>query len=149
MIHALYIALSLLLLSFLSALEHLSWMRALSAGAGSQPWLPELVLAALVAGLFVYTGSLKRRLLHPRRGQWLLAAGIACYALGVAVATGLLARGAGLLAGELGAAWARVPELVALLHPQPVLVVAQLLLAFGAFRALANLVPPHEFAEDF
>ena len=78
MIHALFIALTLLLLSFLSALEHLAWVRAVAAGAGAQPWVPELVLAALVAGVFVYTGSLKRRLLHPRRGQWLLAAGIAC-----------------------------------------------------------------------
>ena len=149
MIYSLFVALTLLLLSFLSALDHLGWLRELAAHAGAQRWLPELLVAALAAGLFIRASSLKRRLLYPRRGKRLLAAGLAVYAIGLAAAMGLLAKGAGLLASELGNEWARVPGLVAQLYPQPVLVVAQLLLVFGVFRALSNLVPPNEFAEDF
>jgi hypothetical protein len=149
MIHALFIGLTLLLLSFLSALEHLGWLRDLAAHAGAPRWIPDLVLAGIAAAVFIRVSSLKRRLLYPRRGKRLLAAGIAVYALGVAAAMGLLVKGAALLASELGSDWARVPALVALVYPQPILIAAQLLLVFGAFRALANLVPPNEFAEDF
>jgi hypothetical protein len=149
MIYSLFAALTLLLLSFLSALDHLGLLRSLAAEAGGPRWLPELVLAALAVGLFLRATSLKKRLLYPRRGKRLLAAGLAVYALGIAAGMGLLVKGAGLLAGEMGKEWAGVPGIVAQLYPQPVLIAAQLLLVFGAFRALANLVPPNEFAEDF
>ena len=46
-------------------------------------------------------------------------------------------------------AWSGLPGVVALLRPLPLLAVAQVLLLVGAFRALTNLVPPDEFAEDF
>jgi len=62
---------------------------------------------------------------------------------------GLLVKGAGLLASELGSDWAAVPRVVAHVYPQPLFVVAQLLLVFGAFRALCNLVSPSEFEADF
>ena len=149
MIQSLFIALTLLLLSFLSALEHLGWLRHLAADAGMPRWLPELLLAALAAAAFIHASRLKQRLLHPRRGNWLLAAGIAAYALGLAAAMGLLAQGGAWMANELGGEWSRAPGLIALLYPQPLLILAQALLAFGAFRALSNLVPPNEFAEDF
>ena len=146
---ALFIGLTLLLLSFLSALDHLAWLRVLAAHAGAPQWVPELVLAALAVALFLRASSMRKRLLYPRRGSRLLALGIAVYALGLAAAMGLLVKAAGLLAGELGQDWAAMPGLVAHLYPQPVLFTAQLLLVFGAFRALSNLVPPNEFAEDF
>ena len=146
---SLFTALTLLLLSFLSALEHFAWLRRMVAYAGVPSWAPELALAAIAVAVFMHTSSLKRRLLYPRRGTRLLAVGIFVYALGVAAAMGLLVQAAGLLASELGGAWSGGPELVARLYPQPVLVVAQVLLVFGAFRALSNLVPPREFAEDF
>jgi len=149
MIYSLFVALTLLLLSFLSALDHLGWLRNVAAHAGAQPWVPELVLAAIAVALFLHASSLKRRLLHPRRGVRLLAAGIAMYGLGVAAAMGLLVKGAGWLASALGSDWSGVPALVAHLYPQPVFIAAQLLLVFGAFRALSNLVSPGEFAEDF
>lgn len=149
MIYTLFVGLTLLLLSFLSALDHLGLVRSLAAEAGGPRWLPELVLSAIAVALFLRATSLKKRLLYPRRGKRLLAAGIAVYALGVAAAMGLLIKAAGLLANEMGKEWAAVPGWVAQLYPQPVLVIAQLLLVFGAFRALANLVPPNEFAEDF
>jgi hypothetical protein len=149
MIYSLFVGLTLLLLSFLSALDHLGLVRSLAAEAGGPRWLPELVLAAIAVGLFLRATSMKRRLLYPRRGKRLLAAGITVYALGLAAGMGLLVKAAGLLASELGKEWASVPGLVAQLYPQPVLLVGQLLLVFGAFRALANLVPPNEFAEDF
>jgi hypothetical protein len=149
MIYSLFVALTLLLLSFLSALEHLGWLRELAAHAGAQRWVPELVLAAIAAAAFIHVSSLKRRLLHPRRGKRLLAAGLALYALALAAAMGLLVKGAGMLASELGSEWAAVPGLVAHVYPQPLFVLAQLLLAFGAFRALCNLVSPSEFEADF
>ncbi|MDB5856582.1 MAG: hypothetical protein JWQ76_271 [Ramlibacter sp.] len=146
---SLFVALTLLLLSFLSALDHLGWLRDLAAHAGAQRWVPELVLASIAVAVFLRASSLKRRLLYPRRGMRLLTVGIAVYALGLATAMGLLVKAAGLLATELGSEWSGVPNLVAHLYPQPVFMAAQLLLVFGAFRALSNLVSPSEFAEDF
>ena len=146
---SLFVALTLLLLSFLSALDHLGWLRGLAAHAGAQPWIPELVVAAIAVAVFLRASSLKRRLLYPRRGMRLLTVGIAVYALAVAAAMGLLVKAAGLLATELGSEWSGVPDLVARLYPQPVFIAAQVLLVFGAFRALSNLVSPREFAEDF
>ena len=68
MIYSLFIGLTLLLLSFLSALDHLGLLRSLAAAAGGPRWLPDLVLAALAVFLFLQATRLKRRLLHPRRG---------------------------------------------------------------------------------
>jgi hypothetical protein len=149
MIYSLFVALTLLLLSFLSALDHLGWLRDLAAQAGAQRWVPELVLAAIAVAVFLRASSLNRRLLYPRRGKRLLVVGIALYAVGLAAAMGLLVKAAGLLATEMGSEWAGVPGLVARLYPQPVLLVAQLLMVFGAFRALSNLVSPSEFEADF
>jgi hypothetical protein len=146
---SLFIALTLLLLSFLSAMDHLGWLRHLAAHAGAQPWMPELVLASIAVAVFLRVSSLKRRLLYPRRGMRLLAVGIAIYTLGLAAAMGLLVKAAQLLATELGSDGSGVTDIVARIYPQPVLVAAQLLLVFGAFRALSNLVSPSEFAEDF
>jgi hypothetical protein len=145
----LFIGLTLLLMSFLSALDGLKGLDDLAARVGVYRWVPELVLAAVAVALFVYRSSLRRRLLFPRRGFRLLAAGIGVYALGAAAAGGLLVTAAGMLPLEQGTPWARLPELVARLYPQPVFVAALLLLAMGAFRALSNLVPPAEFEEDF
>jgi hypothetical protein len=97
----------------------------------------------------VHTSRLHRRQLYPRRGQRLLTAGIAIYAVGVAAATGLLVKAVQVMPIEQGSLGSGLPELMARLHPQPVLLAAQLLLAVGAFRALSNLVPPAEFEADY
>jgi hypothetical protein len=145
----LFIGLTLLLMSFLSALEAFEGLRRLAAGAGAYRWVPELVLACLVVAMFLYASSLHRRLLFPRRGSRLLATGIALYAVAVAIATGAIAWSAGMLPLEKDSALAVVPDLATRLVPQPVFLLAQVLLVIGAFRALSNLVPPAEFAEDF
>lgn len=148
----LFIALTLLLMSFLSALDNLEGLHAMAARAGLHRWLPQLalaVLAALAVGVFVHLSRLHRRLLHPRRGARLLAVGLVVYAVGVAAATGMLVDGARLLAAEAGSQGSALPEMVARLYPQPVLVAALLLLVVGAFRALSNLVSPAEFEADF
>lgn len=143
------VALTLLLMSFLSALPLLEPARRLASGAGVYGWLPELLLAALAVVLFTRACQVRRRQLFPRRGLRLLAAGIALYLLAAAVASGVLGRGADLL--ELGAdsPFATMPALAEAVVPQPVFVLAQLLLVFGAFRALTNLVPPAEFEADY
>lgn len=143
------VALTLLLMSFLSALPLLEPARRLAAGAGAYGWLPELLLAAIAVILFTRACHLRRRLLFPRRGLRLLAAGIALYLLAAALASGFLGRGAVLL--ELGAdsPFAAAPALAEAVVAQPVFVLAQLLLVFGAFRALTNLVPPEEYAADY
>jgi len=143
------IGLTLLLMSFLSTLDHLEWLHALPARAGLDRWMLELVLAAAAVAVFAHASSLHRRLLFPRRGMRLLAMGIAVYALGLAVATGVLVRALEMVAIEQGNVWSAVPELVAGVNAQLVLVAALLPLALGAFRALANLVPPAEFEEDY
>jgi hypothetical protein len=145
----LFIGLTLLLTSFLSALDALKGLHDLAARIGVYRWVPELVLAAIAVALFVHQSRLKKRLLFPRRGFRLLAAGIALYGVGAAAAGGLLVKGAGMLPVEQGTVWARLPEWVARVYPQPVFIAALLLLAMGAFRALSNLVPPAEFQEDF
>jgi hypothetical protein len=145
----LFVGLSLLLMSFLSALEAFEGLRGLAARAGAYRWVPELVLACAVVGVFLYASSLHRRLLFPRRGMRFLATGILLYALALAAATGLIAWAAGLLPIEKDSALAMLPDLASRLVPQPVFVLAQVLLVIGAFRALSNLVPPAEFAEDF
>lgn len=142
----LFVGLTLLLMSFLAALDHLGALHALPSRIGIQRWMTELVLAAAAVTLFVRASQLHRRLLFPRRGLRLLAAGIAVYALAVAAASGVAAVAIGwVLAEQAGA----LPELVAGLNAQPVFLAAQLLLVVGAFRALSNLVPPAEFHEDF
>lgn len=145
----LFIGLTLLLMSFLSTLDHMDWLQALPARAGLGRWVLELVLSAAAVAAFAHVTSLHRRLLFPRRGLRLLAAGIAVYALGIAAATGMLVRAAGMVTLEPGSAWSEVPHVVAGMNAQLVLVAAVLLLALGAFRALANLVPPAEFEEDY
>jgi hypothetical protein len=145
----LFIALTLLLMSFLSALDHLDWLRNTIARVGVHRGVPELMMAASIVAVFAHLSSLHRRLLFPRRGAYLLAAGIVVYAVGLAAANGLLAAAAVLVPTEQGSPWADVPTLVAGVYPQFVLLAAQLLLVLGAFRALSNLVPPAEFKEDF
>jgi hypothetical protein len=144
----LFVALTLLLMSFLAALDNLEGLHALPSRIGIQRWMTELVLASLAVGLFVRASQLHRRLLFPRRGLRLLAAGIAVYAVAVAAASGIVARGIALLAMEQGG-WPAFTELVAGLETRPVFLAAQLLLVVGAFRALANLVPPAEFEADY
>ena len=144
----LFVALTLLLMSFLSAFDGLAAVRELATRAGGYGWIPELVLALVAVGLFVRASHLHRRLLYPRRGQRLLTAGIAVYAVGVAAATGLFVSGVGLLA-EQASAGPQLSEIASRLYPQPVFLLAQLLLVMGAFRALSNLVPRDEFEADF
>jgi hypothetical protein len=145
----LFAGLTLLLASFLSTLDHMEWLHALPARAGLDRWSLELLLSAAAVAAFVHASSLHRRLLFPRRGMRLLAVGIAVHALGVAAATGVLVRAIGMVAIEPGSAWAEVPDVVASVNARLVFVAALLPLALGAFRALANLVPPAEFEEDY
>jgi hypothetical protein len=88
-------------------------------------------------------------MLFPRRGLRLLLAGIALYGVGIALMLGLPDRAAAVVPAASQGAWSGLPGVVALLRPLPLLAVAQALLLVGAFRALTNLVPPDEFAEDF
>lgn len=145
----LFIGLTLLLMSFLSTLDHMEWLHALPARAGLDRWVLELVLSAAAVAAFAHATSLHRRLLFPRRGLRLLAVGIAVYALGIAAATGVLVRAVGMVAVEPGTLWSELPEVVAGVNAQLLFVAALLPLALGAFRALANLVPPAEFEEDY
>ena len=144
----LYVALTLLLAAFFSTLDQLDRAHGLLARIGVQRWMTELALAAGLVALFVQMAQVHRRLLFPRRGLRILLVGIAAYAFGVAVATGLLARVMDLVPLD-DAVWNSAPQLVAMLTPLPFLVVAEVLLVVGAFRALTNLVPPDEFAADY
>lgn len=139
------LGLVLLLMSFLAALDHVNGLHAAVARLGVQRWMTELAIAAVVVGLFFKAGNVHRRMLFPRRGMRLLAAGIALYAVGLAVATGLVARGVQFASQEAGGSLAAMPQLPA----QPLLVAAQVLLVLGAFRALCNLVSPAEFEADY
>ncbi len=143
------LGLTLLLMSFLAALDHLDGMHTAVARAGVQRWMTELAIAAIAVGLFFKAGQLHRRMLFPRRGMRLLALGIALHAAGLAVATGVLARGLQWVAPPAGGALGPVPEIAGLLYPQPLFVAAQVLLVLGAFRALCNLVSPSEFEADY
>jgi len=145
----LFVGLTLLLMAFLSTLDQFDRLHALAARVGVQRWMTELVLAALVVALFVRASDLNRRLLFPRRGLKLLLAGIVVYALGVGVATGALVGATGMVAPEDLGALASLPRVAAKLTPWPLFLVADVLLVIGVFRALTNLVPPDEFAEDF
>ena len=145
----LFIGLTLLLMAFLSTLDQLDALHRIMARAGVQRWMTELALALAVVAAFANLSSLHRRMLFPRRGLRLLLAGIGTYALALAVLTGLLARGAGMIPLEADTAWSALPEIVSLLRPLPLFLAAEVLLLVGAFRALTNLVPPDEFAADF
>jgi hypothetical protein len=145
----LFIGLTLLLTAFLSTLDGLDPLHHALARAGVQRWMTELALALAAVAAFANRSYLHRRMLFPRRGLRLLLAGIATYALALAVLTGLLARAVGLLPLEADTAWSALPEVVSMLRPLPLFVAAQVLLLVGAFRALTNLVPPDEFAADF
>lgn len=145
----LFIGLTLLLMAFLASLDQFDALHRLLARAGIQRWMTELVLAVAAVAVFARVIDLHRRMLFPRRGLRLLLAGIAVYALGVLVATGLLAQAAWLVPLEPHSALSSVTGAVPQLRPLPLFIVAQVLLLLGAFRALTNLVPPDEFAEDF
>jgi|1186.fasta_scaffold199607_2 hypothetical protein len=145
----LFVGLVLLLMAFFSTLDHMDGLQRVAARAGGQRWMIEAVLALAIVGLFVRASQLHRRLLFPRRGVRLLLAGIVFYALGVAVATGTLVGAAGMLPADDLGALAGVTHYLPLLTPLPLFVAAQVLLVLGVFRALTNLVPPQEFAEDF
>jgi hypothetical protein len=145
----LFVGLVLLLASFLSALAPLEGLRLLAGRLGPVRWIPDLVIALVVVALFARLSQLNRRMLFPRRGVRLLAAGIAMYVLAVAAASGGLGYALGVLPAEAATPLGSAPELAARIAPLPIFVIAQVLLALGAFRALTNLVPPGEFAEDF
>jgi hypothetical protein len=145
----LFIGLTLLLMAFLSTLDQLDALHRVMARAGVQRWMTELALAIAVVAAFANLSSLHRRMQFPRRGLRLLLAGIGIHALALAVLTGVLARGVGLIPLEADAAWSALPEIVSQLRPLPLFLAAEVLLLVGAFRALTNLVPPDEFAEDF
>lgn len=145
----LFVGLVLLLASFLAAVGPLDVVRERAAGLGVYRWVPEIVLALVFVALFARVTQLHRRLLFPRRGVRLLAAGIALYAAGAAVATGMLVGALRLIPPEAGAPWTDAPALAAQVLPWPMFLAAQLLLVLGAFRALTNLVPPSEFDADF
>lgn len=143
------LGLTLLLMSFLAALDHVDGLHAAVSRMGVQRWMTELAIAAIAVGLFFRAGNLHRRMLFPRRGMRLLAIGIGLYAAGLAVATGLVARAFRLAPLEAGSPLSAVPEIAGQLYPQPLFVAAQVLLVLGAFRALCNLVSPSEFEADY
>lgn len=143
------LGLTLLLMSFLAALDPMADLHASVSRMGVQRWMTELAIAAIAVGLFFKAGNLHRRMLFPRRGMRLLAVGIALYAAGLAVATGLVARAFRVVPLEAGSPWSAVPEIAGQLYPQPLFVAAQVLLVIGAFRALCNLVSPSEFEADY
>lgn len=145
----LVVALTLLLLPFLATVDQMDPLHRLLARVGVQRWMTELVLAAGVVALFARAVKLNRRMLFPRRGLRLLVAGIALYGVALALMVGLPGHGLTVMPATAPGSWAGVPGIVALLRPLPLLAVAQVLLLVGAFRALTNLVPPDEFAEDF
>lgn len=142
----LVVALTLLLLPFLATVDQMDPLHRLLARVGVQRWMTELLLAAAAVALFAHVIKLNRRMLFPRRGLRLLLAGIALYGLGLALMVGLPDRAMAVVPAASQGHWAGV---VSLLRPLPLLAVAQVLLLVGAFRALTNLVPPDEFAEDF
>jgi hypothetical protein len=144
----LYVALTLLMMAFLSSLDQLDALHRLLARIGVQRWMTELVLAAAVAAAFAYASQLHRRMLFPRRGLRLLLVGIAVHVAGFALASGALANAVGWLPLD-DSPLAALPRLVSLLSPLPLFIAAEAVLLVGVFRALTNLVPPDEFAEDF
>lgn len=145
----LFVGLTLLLMSFLAALEQLDAVLRPLERLGVPRWSVELVLAAVAVACFTRLTSLRRRLLFPRRGLRLLLAGIAVYALALMAATGVVGQGVQLLATEAGLSLGPLAKVADGAYAVPLFLVAQALLVIGAFRALTNLVPPAEFAEDF
>ena len=145
----LFVGLTLLLMAFLSTLDALDGLHAMLARISVPRWGTELALAATAVGLFVRASDLNRRLLFPRRGLKMLAAGIGVYGLAVAASAGLVAQAMVSVPLEPDSLAGGVTGFLAGLHVQPLFVAAQVLLFVGVFRALANLVPPAEFAEDF
>lgn len=145
----LVVALTLLLLPFLAMVDQMDPLHRLLARVGVQRWMTELVLAAGVVALFAHVIQLNRRMLFPRRGLRLLLAGIALYGVGLALMVGLPGQAMAVMPAAAQGSWSGVPGVVTLLRPLALLAVAQVLLLVGAFRALTNLVPPDEFAEDF
>lgn len=145
----LFVGLTLLLMAFLSTLDHLDPLHRIATRVGVQRWMTELVLAVLGTAAFVHACKLQRRLLFPRRGLRLLLLGIALYLLGAGIASGVLADALAALPLDRDSPWSDLPRLATQLAPLPLFVAAQVLLVVGSFRALTNLVPPDEFAEDF
>ena len=145
----LFIGLTLLLMAFLSTLDQLDAVHRIASRAGVDRWMTELALALAAVAAFAHRSQIHRRMLFPRRGLRLLLAGIAVYGLGLAVVTGVLLRVVAAMPLEPGTPWSGLPDFVSLLRPLPLFVAAEVLLLVGAFRALTNLVPPDEFAEDF
>lgn len=138
------VGLVLLLMSFLAALENIDGLHAPLAELGVRRWMSELLLAIIAVGLLFRVAKLHRRMLYPRRGMRLLASGIALYAVGAALATGLVVRALQTVPLD-----PELPEIAGLLPAQPLLAGAQLLLVVGAFRALCNMVSPSEFDADY
>lgn len=145
----LFIGLTLLLMAFLSTLEPLDAFHRFAARGGVERWMTELALALAAVSAFARWSDLHRRMLFPRRGLRLLLGGIAFHALGLAVATGFLARALAWVPIEADSAWSGLVDFVPMLRPLPLFVAAEVLLLLGAFRALTNLVPPDEFAAEF
>ena len=143
------LGLTLLLMSFLAALDHVDGLHAAASRLGVQRWMTEVAIAALAVGLFFKAGNVHRRMLFPRRGMRLLAFSIGLYAAGLAIATGLVARAFQFATQQAGAPWAAMPQVAGQLHAQPLFIAAQVLLVIGAFRALCNLVSPAEFEADY
>ena len=144
----LFIGLTLLLMTFFSTLDHVGGLYRVGSRFGVQRWMAEMVLATAMVALFARACQLHRRMLHPRRGLRMLVAGIALYGLALGLNTGLLATAFTKLSFD-ESDWAGVPHVLAQLPALPFCVAAWVLLIAGAFRALTNLVPPDEFAEDF
>jgi hypothetical protein len=145
----LFVGLTLLLMAFFATLEHVDAVHRIGYRVGAQRWMTELILALAVVAAFAHFSDLHRRLLFPRRGGRLLLAGIVVYALAVAQALDVVESMIGMVPPEAGNAVAGLPALAARVPPLALFVLAQVLLLVGAFRALTNLVPPEEFAEDF
>jgi len=145
----LYLGLTLLMMAFLSSFDALDGLHRLLARIGVQRWMTELVLAAVAVAAFVQATSLHRRLLYPRRGLRLLLAGIVLHAGAAGVATGALAGAVASLPLDTDSTRAVLSHGVGVLSPLPLFVLGEVLLLVGAFRALTNLVPPDEFAQDF
>lgn len=70
-----FVGLVLLVMGFLSALDHLDRVHAVGARLGVQRWMTEAVIAIVIVAWFVRSTQLHRRLLFPRRGLRLLLAG--------------------------------------------------------------------------
>ena len=143
------VGLTLLLMSFLAALENVDGLHAPLTQLGVQRWMCELLVAAIAVGLLLRASRVHRRMLFPRRGLRLLAAGIVLHAAGAALATGAVVRALQLVPLAPGSGWSALPEVAELLAPQPLFAAAQLLLVVGTFRALCNLVSPSEFEADY